>query len=110
MTIVPATVGTFGDLVRWCRGQHGWSLRELARRLHVSAPFLSDIEHDRRIPKDVLQVAEVLDVSVSEIYVRLTKVDNATKKFLGDHPDVMLEVQRARAACHCEFCHPEGKK
>jgi len=37
-----------GAYIRNTRGAAKMSLRELARRLDVSAPFLSDVEHGRR--------------------------------------------------------------
>lgn len=39
---------TLGTLIRARREAAGLSLRALAARLGVSAPFLHDVEHDRR--------------------------------------------------------------
>jgi len=47
---------TLGERIRDLREQRDCSLRELAKELKVSAPFLSDIELGRRHPsKDVLE-------------------------------------------------------
>jgi len=43
---------TLGDRIRELREQEGISLRELARKIEVSAPFLSDVELGRRYPSD----------------------------------------------------------
>lgn len=43
---------TLGEIIRHRREQSGFSIRELARRSDVSAPFLSDIELGRRFPSD----------------------------------------------------------
>jgi transcriptional regulator with XRE-family HTH domain len=43
-------VKTLGEIIREAREAKGLTLRALARALGVSAPFLSDIEHDRRRP------------------------------------------------------------
>jgi transcriptional regulator with XRE-family HTH domain len=43
---------TLGDRIRELREQQDVSVRELAKRLKVSAPFLSDIELGRRHPSD----------------------------------------------------------
>jgi transcriptional regulator with XRE-family HTH domain len=46
---------TLGEYVRELREKNDLSLRELAKKLKVSAPFLSDIELGRRHPsEDVL--------------------------------------------------------
>lgn len=43
---------TLGQFIREERDKRDMSLRELARRLDVSPPFLSDIELGRRFPSD----------------------------------------------------------
>jgi transcriptional regulator with XRE-family HTH domain len=41
---------TLGEYLRELREQRDLSVRELAKRLDVSAPFLSDVELGRRHP------------------------------------------------------------
>lgn len=45
------------------------SLRELAKRVSCSPPFLSDIEHGRRFPSEVVlaDIARVLELEASEL-------------------------------------------
>ena len=43
---------TFGDRLRELRDKKDFSLRELADKLKVTAPFLSDIEFGRRYPSE----------------------------------------------------------
>jgi transcriptional regulator with XRE-family HTH domain len=43
---------TLGERIRELREQHDLSVRELAKKIHVSAPFLSDVELGRRHPSD----------------------------------------------------------
>src|SRR5260221_14638942 len=43
---------TLGERIRELREQQDWSVRELAKKLKVSAPFLSDVELGRRHPSD----------------------------------------------------------
>jgi repressor LexA len=43
---------TLGERIRELREQQDFSVRELARKLKVSAPFLSDVELGRRHPSD----------------------------------------------------------
>jgi len=49
---------TLGARLRELREFSPYSLRELARELEISAPFLSDIELGRRFPSD--QILEKL--------------------------------------------------
>lgn len=60
---------TFGDRIRELRTDADLSLRELARKIGVSAAFLSDVELGRRYPSDSVleRLAGELDVSVSEL-------------------------------------------
>ena len=48
---------TLGDRIRELRQQKDLSLRELARKLELSAAFLSDVELGRRHPSDQVLTA-----------------------------------------------------
>jgi transcriptional regulator with XRE-family HTH domain len=58
-----------GEKIRELREAKDLSLRELAKRLELSAAFLSDVELGRRFPsKKVLrQLAHALDVKVEDL-------------------------------------------
>jgi transcriptional regulator with XRE-family HTH domain len=60
---------TLGERIRELREQHDWSVRELAKKLKVSAPFLSDVELGRRHPSDevLVRVASVLGTTVDDL-------------------------------------------
>ena len=60
---------TLGKKIRELREKKDLSLRELAKRLNLSAAFLSDIELGRRFPSDeVLEnIAGALDISVESL-------------------------------------------
>jgi transcriptional regulator with XRE-family HTH domain len=62
-------VKTFGETIRELRQARDLSLRDLAKVLDVSAPFLSDIELGRRYPsEDVLtKLAKALRTPVEEL-------------------------------------------
>jgi transcriptional regulator with XRE-family HTH domain len=62
-------VKTLGQRIRELRGEHDLSLRELARKLDISAAFLSDIELGRRHPSDQLlaKIARSLGTSVEDL-------------------------------------------
>ncbi len=60
---------TLGEFIREKREAAGLSLRELARRLEITAPFLSDIELGRRAPaeKNLALIARELAIPFDEI-------------------------------------------
>jgi len=60
---------TFGERLRELREQQDLSVRELAKKLKVSAAFLSDIELDRRHPSDEVfeRLAEILKTNPKEL-------------------------------------------
>lgn len=53
---------TFGEYLKHKREERQMSLRELARRLELSAPFLSDVENNRRAPLTEERLATLADV------------------------------------------------
>lgn len=60
------TLGTYIDRLR---EERDLSLRELAKRLECSAPFLSDVIHGRRYPSDEMlsKMAHELGVKESDL-------------------------------------------
>ena len=53
------TTVTFGEYLKHKREEKHISLREVARTLGVSAPFLSDVENDRRGPLTEERLADL---------------------------------------------------
>lgn len=63
------TTVNFGEYLKHKREEKQISLRELARRLELSAPFLSDVENNRRAPltkERLATLADVLNLSEAE--------------------------------------------
>jgi transcriptional regulator with XRE-family HTH domain len=60
---------TLGEHIRELREQRDLSVRELAKKLKISAPFLSDVELGRRHPSDdVLKaIASALGTTVGDL-------------------------------------------
>jgi transcriptional regulator with XRE-family HTH domain len=60
---------TLGERIRQLREERDISVRELARNLKVSAPFLSDVELGRRYPsEDVLErLASALKTTTDDL-------------------------------------------
>jgi transcriptional regulator with XRE-family HTH domain len=63
------TMKTLGQRIRELRETKDLSLRELAKKLEVSAAFLSDVELGRRFPSDdvLAKMAKILAVPASEL-------------------------------------------
>ncbi|MEZ5874813.1 MAG: helix-turn-helix transcriptional regulator [Hyphomicrobiales bacterium] len=70
-------VETFGRAISQARKKHGWSQKELAKKIlredeeSISPQYLNDIEHDRRSPSSdrmVQQFADVLSVEADWLY------------------------------------------
>lgn len=63
---------SLGQYIRELRDQRDLSLREFAKQLGCSAPFLSDIELGRRFPSETMlqDIARLLKVSVDELKTR----------------------------------------
>lgn len=60
---------SFGEYLKRKREEKGISLRELARKLELSATFLSDVESNRRAPLTedrLMNLAEVLNLNEEE--------------------------------------------
>ena len=76
---------TLGQKIRELRDKADLSLRELATKVGVSAPFLSDIELGRRMPSD--EVIERLAVPLSIRPEELRKYDlRELKRSIDSNP------------------------
>ena len=78
----------FGRFLQQKREERKITLRKMAELLGFSAPFLSDVEKDRRNPPDfekMAQIAEILELSILE---RETMYDLAGKKRGSVPPDL----------------------
>jgi transcriptional regulator with XRE-family HTH domain len=62
-------VKTFGERIRERREELDLSLREFAKQVNCSPPFISDVEHGRRFPSEqVLELmAQVLKLKLDEL-------------------------------------------
>jgi transcriptional regulator with XRE-family HTH domain len=80
---------TFGDRVRTARARKRLTLREAAEKIGRSASFLSDIEHDRRLPsEDVLQdLAQLLDLDPDDLMASSGRLPTDVAEYLRTTPD-----------------------
>jgi L-glutamine-phosphate cytidylyltransferase len=78
---------TFGTYIRSLRLYRGFGLRELARQLGISAPYLSDLEKDNRgaPPVDLVRaIVKILDADSEKIYDLAAKSRNAIASDIED--------------------------
>lgn len=72
-----------GEFIRQLREKADLSLRELARKLDISPPFLSDIELGRRYPSE-----ETLESLSTHLHVSVAELKQ------HDHRDSMADLKR----------------
>ena len=78
---------TFGTYIRSLRQYRGFGLRELARQLGISAPYLSDLEKDKRgaPPVDLVRaIVKILDADSENIYDLAGKSRNTIASDIED--------------------------
>ena len=78
---------TFGTYIRSLRLYRGFGLRELARQLGISAPYLSDLEKDKRgaPPVDLVRaIVKILDADSENIYDLAGKSRNTIASDIED--------------------------
>jgi transcriptional regulator with XRE-family HTH domain len=88
---------TFGQTVRSVRQKVGRTLRQTARVVKISAPHLSDIEHDRRLPSD-----DVVDrlTAVLNFDFRLAKYQQEADELVRLRPEMVEFLKRHRPSLH----------
>lgn len=103
--MIPESVKTFGDAIRWAREQKRMTLRAFAAKAGVSAPFASDVEHDRRHPSDIEKWAALLDVPAKELIARRAK--KSMEEWAKKNPELaawLKEQRPPRQRCWCPWC------
>lgn len=83
---------TFGGLIRAKRISLAVALRQMAQRLEVSAPYLSDIEHDRRNPppSDLLEkIALHYQLEPALVYLWAGRLPPAVHQQVLDNPMIL---------------------
>jgi len=91
----------FGDFIAQKREERQITLREMARRLEVSAPFLSDVEKDRRNPFDsdrLGKLAGILQLDKQEVELLYNLAGKRRNSVAPDLPDYIMERDYVSAA------------
>lgn len=94
---LPSTVETLGDAVRYLREKRGLTLRALASAVGVSAPFLSDLEHNRRRTDRLEGFAKALGVEEAVLKRFDNRVEPELKDWLEKNPDLVTLLREVRA-------------
>lgn len=100
------TTVTFGEYLKHKREEKQISLREVARTLGVSAPFLSDVENNRRGPlteerlADLAKVLNLIEKEKAEMYDIVGKQKGLLapdlNPYVTDRPYVNAALRTAR--------------
>ena len=103
---------TFGEWVAARRQEIGWKQKDLAEQVGLSPQYVSDIEHDRRVPPaaTVERMADALAVPRS---VALFRCGLVWPDLLAlDRPDeaVATSLVRAREILELRYVWPVGEK
>ena len=89
---------TYGETIRAAREAKRMTLRALARTLGVSAPYVSDIEHDRGRHFSVeneAKVCELLDIHPAEIEAS-KGYTRELADWIKDNPEVIRMLRESR--------------
>lgn len=88
------TYKNFGDYIAKKREDCRITLREMARKLDVSAPYLSDVEKDRRYPFDndrLERIAYILDLDKQEQELMYDLAGKRRSSVAPDLPEYIME-------------------
>ena len=91
----------FGEFISQKRVEKQITLRKMADMLGVSAPFLTDVEQDRRNPFDMeklTQLAKILDLSNEERELMFNLAGKKRNAVAPDLPEYIMERDYVSAA------------
>jgi transcriptional regulator with XRE-family HTH domain len=91
----------FGEFISKKRIEKKITIRKMAEMLNVSAPFLTDVEKDRRNPFDMeklTQLASILNLSKEENALMLDLAGKKRNAVAPDLPEYIMERDYVSAA------------
>lgn len=91
----------FGDFIAKKREERKITLREMAKKLDITAPYLSDVEKDRRNPFDLEKLELLAGILLLSDEEKTTMLDFAGKKrneVAPDLPGYIMERDYVSAA------------
>lgn len=95
------TYANFGDFISRKRIEKKITIRKMADMLGVSAPFLTDVEKDRRNPFDIEklnQLAYILELTKEEKNEMLNLAGKKRKAVAPDLPEYIMQRDYVSAA------------
>ncbi|MGZ3724557.1 MAG: helix-turn-helix domain-containing protein [Pseudobdellovibrio sp.] len=95
---IPKDVSSLGEAVKAAREAQGITLRGLAEKVGVSAPFLSDVERGRRQTEKIDILAKSLNVDVAELAKFDTRVTPELRDWLGENPKLVSALKQMQSA------------
>lgn len=84
----------FGEFIAKKRQEKGITLREMAKRLDITPPYLSDVEKDRRNPFDIEKLellSNILMFSDEEKTIMLDLAGKKRNEVAPDLPEYIME-------------------
>ena len=91
----------FGEFISRKRVEKKITVRKMAEMLNVSAPFLTDVEKDRRNPFDMdklTKLAEILGLSKEDNALMLDLAGKKRNAVAPDLPDYIIQRDYVSAA------------
>lgn len=87
---------TLGNYLHNVRMQADVGVRELGRRIGVSASYVSDIERGRRIPSSelLMSIAETVGADADTLFALAGRIPSETKHYLRSHHSAMGLLRR----------------
>jgi len=92
----PEWVTTLGEAIRHLREHRGMSLRSLAEAAGVSAPFLSDLERNRRSTDRIDQFAKALEVEADVLRRFDTRLPSDIRAWISGNPGIATLLRELR--------------
>jgi transcriptional regulator with XRE-family HTH domain len=89
---------TLGEAVRTLREKRQMSLRALAEKIGVSAPFLSDLEHDRRKTDKLREISEALAVDLQVLEELDPRISDDLKQWFDKNPGLVSVLKEWKAS------------
>lgn len=95
------TYNSFGEFIKDKRVEKGITMRRMAELLGCSAPYLSDVEKDRRNPFDMeklRRLSRILSLSRNEYELMLDLAGRSRNSVAPDLPDYIMNRDYVSAA------------
>jgi transcriptional regulator with XRE-family HTH domain len=83
----------FGDFITQKREEKSITLRDIAKKLNITPPYLSDVEKDRRNPFDLERLRLIASILLLSEEDKTTMMDLVGKKRNQIAPDLIAYIK-----------------